>query len=132
VNIDTAHIDPGKPWQNGLGERVGTEKRPAILRVKTEKRAAEVTELCARDGIHYILGIEPEQPEDISDIDLALNPPEPIRAAPKIGRNDPCHCGSSQKLLVSSKRESSRYAVGLSKLCAMSGGPRTVCALDRW
>jgi SWIM/SEC-C metal-binding protein len=77
--------------------RVGTEKRPAILRVQTDKRAAEVADICQREGIHYILGLEPDQPEDISDIDLARNPPEPFRVAPKVGRNEPCPCGSGAK-----------------------------------
>jgi len=77
--------------------RAGTEKRPAIVRVQTPKRAAEVADLCDREGIHYILGLEPDKPEDISDLDLALNPPEPIRALPKVGRNDLCPCGSGKK-----------------------------------
>jgi SWIM/SEC-C metal-binding protein len=77
--------------------RLGTEKRPAVLRVQTEKRAQEVMEICDSEGIHYILGLEPDQPEDISDIDRARNPPEPLRAAPKVGRNDPCPCGSGLK-----------------------------------
>lgn len=77
--------------------RVGTKNRPAVLRVKTEKRAAEVAERCDREGIHYILGIEPDESEDVSDIDLALNPLEPYRATPKIGRNDQCFCGSGKK-----------------------------------
>jgi len=77
--------------------RLGTEKRPAILRVQTEKRFAEVADICQREGIHFIIGIEPSEPEDISDLDHARNPPEPILAAPKVGRNEPCPCGSGAK-----------------------------------
>lgn len=77
--------------------RVGTEKRPAVLRVQTDKRAAEVADICQREGIIYILGLEPDQPEDISDLDLARNPPEPVRAVQKVGRNEPCPCGSGAK-----------------------------------
>jgi len=77
--------------------RVGTVKRPAFVRVQTEQRALEIVELCAQSGIHYILGIEPDQPEDVSDIERALHPPEPSRAQPKAGRNDPCTCGSGVK-----------------------------------
>ncbi len=37
------------------------------------------------------------RPEDVSDMDHALRPPEPVLAAPKVGRNDPCPCGSGKK-----------------------------------
>jgi uncharacterized protein YecA (UPF0149 family) len=30
-------------------------------------------------------------------VDRALRPPEPVVAAPKIGRNEPCPCGSGKK-----------------------------------
>jgi SWIM/SEC-C metal-binding protein len=77
--------------------RIGTEKRPAILRVQTEKRFAEIADSCRREGIHFIIDLEPDEPEDISDLDRALNPPAPILAAPKICRNEPCPCGSGAK-----------------------------------
>ena len=43
------------------------------------------------------MGIEPDKPEDISDLERLLNPPAPIKAGNKIGRNDPCPCGSGKK-----------------------------------
>jgi len=33
----------------------------------------------------------------VSDMDRALRPPEPVVADPKVGRNDPCPCGSGKK-----------------------------------
>jgi SWIM/SEC-C metal-binding protein len=77
--------------------RLGSEKRPAVLRVQTPERARQVADTCDDAGVHYILAVEPDEPEDISDIDRALNPDEPIRAPPKVGRNDPCPCGSGAK-----------------------------------
>ena len=77
--------------------RIGTEKRPVVLRVQTERRGQEVAAICASNGIHYLIGIEPELPEDVSDMDRALRPPEPLLAEPKTGRNDPCPCGSGKK-----------------------------------
>jgi len=44
----------------------------------------------------FILGIEPDKQEDISDLEKLLNPPKPVQAV-KIGRNDPCPCGSGKK-----------------------------------
>jgi SWIM/SEC-C metal-binding protein len=77
--------------------RIGTQKHPAIIRVQTPQRAQEMVALCAEHGIDYVVGVEPDKPEDISDIERALNPPEPVRAALKPGRNDPCPCGSGLK-----------------------------------
>jgi len=77
--------------------RIGSEQRPVILRVQTMQRAREVIDLCAEHDLHYVLAIAPDKPEDVSDIERALNPPEPVRAAPKPGRNDPCPCGSGRK-----------------------------------
>jgi SWIM/SEC-C metal-binding protein len=77
--------------------RLGSKKRPAVLRVQTQERAREIVDICNSHGLHYILGIEFDQPEDIADIDRALNPPGPLRAVAKVGRNDPCPCGSGAK-----------------------------------
>jgi SWIM/SEC-C metal-binding protein len=44
-----------------------------------------------------LIGIEPDKPEDISEVQRLLNPPKPIQADPKVGRNDPCPCGSGKK-----------------------------------
>jgi hypothetical protein len=53
--------------------------------------------LCHDHSIHFILGVEPDKSEDISDIERALSPAEPIKALPRVGRNDPCLCGSGKK-----------------------------------
>jgi SWIM/SEC-C metal-binding protein len=76
--------------------KLGTEKRPIIVHVRTEERGRYVAEQCALRGWHYIIGFEPDKPEDISDLEKALNPPVPVQSE-KIGRNDPCPCGSGKK-----------------------------------
>ncbi len=76
--------------------KLGTEKKPIIVRVQTEERAEYVTEICAERGWHFIIGFESDKPEDISDLDKLLNPPQPTQSE-KIGRNDPCPCGSGKK-----------------------------------
>ena len=75
---------------------IGTEKKPIIVRVQTEERGMYVAQKCTEHGWHYIIGLEPDNPEDISDLEKALNPPAPVRSE-KIGRNDPCSCGSGKK-----------------------------------
>lgn len=77
--------------------KLGSEKRPVILRVADEDRAREIAEICSENGWHFIIGFEPDEPEDISDLEKLLNPPEPILNRVKLGRNDPCFCGSGKK-----------------------------------
>jgi SWIM/SEC-C metal-binding protein len=76
---------------------IGTRKKPAIVRVQTEQRSQEVLEFCQENGIAVMVGLEPDKPEDITDIERAVAAREPPRIVPKIGRNDPCPCGSGKK-----------------------------------
>jgi SWIM/SEC-C metal-binding protein len=76
--------------------KIGTEKRPIIVRVQTEQRGLYVAEQCAKHGWHYIIGLEPDKPEDISDLERALHPTAPVKTE-KVSRNDPCPCGSGKK-----------------------------------
>ena len=59
--------------------KLGSEKRPAIIRVKTEARAVEIISICNKNGWQVIAGIEPDEPEDISDVERLLNPPSPSK-----------------------------------------------------
>jgi SWIM/SEC-C metal-binding protein len=76
--------------------KLGTEKKPAVVRVQTESRAAEIAEVFENNGWIFILGIEPDKPEDVSDLEKLLNPPRPA-SSQKVGRNEPCPCGSNKK-----------------------------------
>jgi len=76
--------------------KLGTEKKPAIVRVQNEHRGEEIASIFDKNGWQFILGIEPDKPEDISDLEKLLNPPKPVQSI-KIGRNDPCPCGSRKK-----------------------------------
>ncbi len=82
--------------------RIGTKKNPAVVRVQTEERALEVLDYCTERGIQALIGLEPDEEEDLSDIARALGAPMPsspttLRAPDKVGRNDPCPCGSGKK-----------------------------------
>lgn len=83
--------------QEGRVTSRGTKQRPAVVRVRTEDRAHEILALCQEHGIQVIVGIEPDETEDISDVERILWPPVPTAAAAKLGRNDPCPCGSGKK-----------------------------------
>ena len=48
--------------------KLGTKQRPAIVRVQTEARAKEIVSVFNEHGWQFILGIEPDKPENISDL----------------------------------------------------------------
>ena len=58
--------------------KIGTDKRPAVVRVATEQRALEIMEQCDRRGIKVIVGIEPGKQEDITDVERVPTTMVPI------------------------------------------------------
>ncbi len=77
--------------------KLGTKEKPAVIHVQTIERGAEIVNLCDKNGWQVIVGIEPDKPEDISDVERLINPPKPIIKSATIGRNEPCPCGSGKK-----------------------------------
>ena len=77
--------------------RLGTEKRPAIVRVQTEERMQEIASLFEKHGWIFIIGLEPDKPENITDLERLLYPSHFQLTATKTGRNEPCPCGSGKK-----------------------------------
>ncbi len=77
--------------------RLGTEKRPAVLSVQTEAREKELQATCEKNGWVCEITVDADKPEDTADLDQLLNPILPAKADAKVGRNDPCPCGSGKK-----------------------------------
>lgn len=91
--------------------KLGTEKNPVIFRVQTEERLMEIAAICQDHDWKSIGGLEPDQLEDISDVEYLLDPKgfdserrmkrsdhmTVVKSQPDIGRNDPCPCGSGKK-----------------------------------
>jgi SWIM/SEC-C metal-binding protein len=77
--------------------KLGTEKNPALVHVRTEERFKEVASLFKEKSWKYKIELEPDKPEDISDLERLLNPIKPRRVEQKLGRNEPCSCGSGKK-----------------------------------
>ena len=81
--------------------KLGTKKRPAIVHVATEARAGEIMEICESHGWQVIVGIEPDKPEDISDVQKLINrspsPPGRTERVRPVSGNDYCPCGSGLK-----------------------------------
>lgn len=76
--------------------KLGTEKNPAIVHVQDWDRMDEVAKIFEQCGWKYIIGLEPDKPENVSDLVKLLNPPQPVSSS-KTGRNEPCPCGSGIK-----------------------------------
>ena len=76
---------------------IGTHKNPALARVQTEERAFEILAFCKDQGIQAVIELAPQAPEDITDVERAVLERQPVPTAPKVGRNEPCPCGSGRK-----------------------------------
>ena len=77
--------------------KLGTEKNPAVVNVKTKKRMQEVTSIFKKRGWKYTIELDPKKPEDVTDLEILLNWPKPQETEEKVGRNEPCPCGSGKK-----------------------------------
>ena len=77
--------------------KLGTEKNPAVVHVKTKKRMDEVVSIFEKNNWKYTIELDKENPEDIKDLEILLNWPKTQEAEKKIGRNEPCPCGSGKK-----------------------------------
>ncbi|RZB36687.1 MAG: hypothetical protein SRB2_01989 [Desulfobacteraceae bacterium Eth-SRB2] len=77
--------------------KLGSEKNPAVVHVKTKKRMDEVSKIFEKNGWKYTIELQEDKPEDITDLEILLNWPKPIEAQNKVRRNEPCPCGSGKK-----------------------------------
>ena len=91
--------------------KLGTKKRPVRFKVQTEERLKEIALLCDKNGWIFVGGLEPDEPEDLCEVEYLLNPQvvtsQPrmgnsdnmtvVYKKPKVGRNAPCPCGSGKK-----------------------------------
>ena len=77
--------------------KLGTQKNPAHVNVQTKKRVKELETLFEKNGWEYSIELDPDKPEDINNLELLLNPLKTKIAKKKVGRNEPCPCGSGKK-----------------------------------
>ena len=77
--------------------KLGTDKNPAIVNVQTKKRVKELEAVFEKNGWKYTIELEPDKPEDITNLEILLNPRKTKIAEKKVGRNEPCPCGSGKK-----------------------------------
>jgi SWIM/SEC-C metal-binding protein len=77
--------------------KLGTETNPAVVNVQTEKRVKELESVFDKNGWKHTIDLEPDKPEDIKALEMLLNPIKTKIAEKKVGRNEPCPCGSGKK-----------------------------------
>ncbi|WP_281649070.1 PBPRA1643 family SWIM/SEC-C metal-binding motif protein [Parendozoicomonas sp. Alg238-R29] len=78
--------------------RLGTEKNPASITVKTEERKAELETVFLDNGWSYTIVVNEEVDENVNDLELLKQIPKKTTVLEKTpGRNDPCSCGSGKK-----------------------------------
>ena len=81
--------------------KLGTSKRPAVVWVQLFARAEEIVSLCDQHSWQVIVGVEPGEPEDRSDIVRLLGAraaaAQTPRREPKDSHKAPCPCGSGRK-----------------------------------
>ena len=77
--------------------KLGTENNPAVVRVQTEERVKELEPIFEKNGWKYTIELEPDKPEDITALEILLNPIKTKIAEKKVVRNEPCPCGSGKK-----------------------------------
>ena len=77
--------------------KLGTEKNPAVVSVKTKKRMKEVEKIFKENGWESKIELNRDKDEDITDLEILLNWPKPLKAEKKVLRNEPCPCGSGKK-----------------------------------
>ena len=84
--------------------KLGTHKRPAVVRVRSVEKANAIVALCREHGWQAIVGVEEDKPEDTSDVEWLLGGASDVpkvsgkpQAPPRIGGNDYCPCRSGKK-----------------------------------
>lgn len=86
-----------KLFDGKVKAKLGTAKNPANVTVQKKARVKELESVFEENGWKYTIELEPDKPEDITDLEILLNPLKTKVAEKKVGRNEPCPCGSGKK-----------------------------------
>ena len=77
--------------------KLGAKKNSAVVTKQTEERRKDVAAIFEEKGWEYKIDLEPDEPEEITALEVLLNTPKTKIAEKKIWRNALCPCGSGQK-----------------------------------
>lgn len=94
--LKTAKFD-GKKFEEKKPARIGSKRAPLSLVVTSEKKRAEVEEICKDNRWYYQIEVSTEDEEDISEMTFLLDKKSIAKSTRIAGRNDPCPCDSGKK-----------------------------------
>ena len=57
----------------------------------------ELQSVFEENGWEHKIELRPDEPEDITDLEMLLSPVKTVIAEKDVGRNSPCPCGSGRK-----------------------------------
>jgi len=77
--------------------KLGSSNRPLSLVVPNQTRELEVQKLVALHKLHANIEVNSSVEENIKELDIVINKPQPQRFDKTPDRNDPCSCGSNKK-----------------------------------
>ena len=77
--------------------RLGTPKAPAKVSVQTIEREQELAAVFADNGWACVIEVNPEQDENIRDLEILQSTIVTAVSTKIASRNDPCPCGSGRK-----------------------------------
>ncbi len=86
-----------KVFDGKKAAKLGTVANPAVITVPTAERVKELESVFQENGWRYTIELAPDQPEDIKDLEILLNPLKTKVVDNRVGRNEPCPCGSGKK-----------------------------------
>lgn len=77
--------------------KLGTEEQPLSLIVNNEERKIEIEAIVADNQLFADITVDASVEENINELDVMLNKPQPTTFEKSPKRNDPCSCGSGKK-----------------------------------
>ena len=82
--------------------KLGTHQRPAVVRVQSAEKAQEIVAYAEERGWMVIVGVEPDNFEDISDLRKLMRAEGKVEdnkphLPPRVSGNDYCPCRSGKK-----------------------------------
>ena len=102
----TDHIDAMDQLRQGIGLRALGQQDPVIAyKLEGFNMFDEMVDQIRQDTVRYLFGItiekQPTERKQIVDVDTIEaptdEPKQPVVKETKVGRNDPCPCGSGKK-----------------------------------
>lgn len=96
VDVERSDL-PEWPGGGTKMESLGTKQKPATVRVHSRELAEALLVYCRSRDWMLIAGVEPDKTEDISDLRRLCERYPWIDALGRVGKEEPCPCGSGKR-----------------------------------